>query len=79
MPRGSLCTLAGLAATFLEPDQGRVLVDGVDLQQVKLASYRAQLELVLQNDFLFDGTIRQDLLFAREGRYHQLYTLQARI
>lgn len=58
-------TLAGLAATFLEPDQGRVLVDGVDLQEVKLASYRAQLGLVLQNDFLFDGTIRQNLLFAR--------------
>ncbi len=58
-------TLAGLAATFLEPDQGRVLVDGVDLQQVKLASYRAQLGLVLQNDFLFDGTIRENLLFAR--------------
>jgi len=57
-------TLAGLAATFLEPDQGRVLVDDVDLREVKLASYRAQLGLVLQNDFLFDGTIRQNLLFA---------------
>jgi subfamily B ATP-binding cassette protein MsbA len=58
-------TLAGLAATFLEPDEGRVLVDGVDLRQVKLASYRSQLGLVLQNDFLFDGTIRENLLFAR--------------
>ena len=58
-------TLASLAATFLEPDQGRVLVDGVDLREVLLASYRAQLGLVLQNDFLFDGTIRENLLFAR--------------
>jgi len=58
-------TLAGLAATFLEPDQGRVLVDGIDLREVLLASYRAQLGLVLQNDFLFDGTIRENLLFAR--------------
>jgi len=58
-------TMAGLAATFLEPDKGRVLVDGIDLREVVLASYRKQLGLVLQNDFLFDGTIRENLLFAR--------------
>jgi subfamily B ATP-binding cassette protein MsbA len=58
-------TLAGLAASFLEPDQGKVVVDGVDLRGVILASYREQLGLVLQNDFLFDGTIRENLLFAR--------------
>jgi subfamily B ATP-binding cassette protein MsbA len=58
-------TLAGLAATFLEPGEGRVLVDGIDLREVKLASYREQLGLVLQDDFLFDGTIRENLLFAR--------------
>jgi ABC-type multidrug transport system fused ATPase/permease subunit len=58
-------TLAGLAATFLTPDEGRVSVDGVDLHTVNLASYRDQLGLVLQNDFLFDGTIRENLLFAR--------------
>lgn len=58
-------TTAGLAATFLEPDRGRVLVDGHDLRDVKLASYRDQLGLVLQDDFLFDGTITENLLFAR--------------
>ncbi len=58
-------TTAGLAATFLEPDRGRVLVDGHDLREVKLASYRDQLGLVLQDDFLFDGTIAENLLFAR--------------
>ncbi|HIF22865.1 MAG TPA: ABC transporter ATP-binding protein [Gemmatimonadetes bacterium] len=58
-------TLAGLAATFLEPDEGRVLVDGIDLRGVKLSTYRDQLGLVLQDDFLFDGTIRENLLFAR--------------
>jgi subfamily B ATP-binding cassette protein MsbA len=58
-------TMAGLAATFLEPDEGRVLVDGIDLREVLLSSYRQQLGLVLQNDFLFDGTIRENLLFAR--------------
>jgi subfamily B ATP-binding cassette protein MsbA len=58
-------TLAGLAATFLEPDEGRVLIDGVDMRTVQLASYRDQLGLVLQDDFLFDGTIQENLLFAR--------------
>ncbi len=58
-------TLAGLAATFLTPDAGTVTVDGVDLRTVRLSSYRDQLGLVLQNDFLFDGTIRENLLFAR--------------
>jgi len=58
-------TIAGLAASFLEPDRGRVLVDGVDLRGVKLSSYREQLGLVLQDDFLFDGTIRENLRFAR--------------
>lgn len=58
-------TLAALAASFLTPDRGRVLVDGTDLAEVILASYRSQLGLVLQDDFLFDGTIRENLLFAR--------------
>ena len=66
-------TLAGLAATFLEPDRGRVLVDGIDLREVKLSSYRDQLGLVLQDDFLFDGTIRENLLFARpEAAEHEI-------
>ena len=65
-PSGSgKSTLAGLAATFLEPDEGRGLVDGIDLRDVKLSTYRDQLGLVLQDDFLFDGTIRENLLFAR--------------
>jgi len=58
-------TIAGLAATFLEPDEGRVLVDGVDLRNILLATYREQLGLVFQDDFLFDGTIRENLRFAR--------------
>ncbi len=58
-------TLAALAVSFLTPDEGRILVDGIDLSTVELASYRSQLGLVLQDDFLFDGTIRENLLFAR--------------
>ena len=58
-------TIAGLAAAFLEPDDGRVLVDGIDLCEVTLATYREQLGLVFQDDFLFDGTIQENLRFAR--------------
>ncbi|MDB2576340.1 ABC transporter ATP-binding protein/permease [Planctomycetota bacterium] len=58
-------TLASIAVSFLSPDTGRVLVDGVDLRTVELASYRSQLGLVLQDEFLFDGMIRENLLFAR--------------
>lgn len=58
-------TMAGLAATFLTPDSGRVMVDDQDLRNVLLASYRQQLGLVFQDDFLFDGSIRENLRFAR--------------
>lgn len=58
-------TLAGLAASFLTPKTGVVRVDGVDLSTVVLDSYRSQLGLVLQDDFLFEGTIRENILFAR--------------
>ncbi len=58
-------TLAALAVSFLTPDEGRIVVDGVDLRDVQLAIYRSQLGLVLQDEFLFDGTIADNLLFAR--------------
>lgn len=58
-------TIAGLAASFLDPIQGRILVDGVDLRTVSLESYRHQLGVVLQDDFLFEGTIRENILFPR--------------
>jgi subfamily B ATP-binding cassette protein MsbA len=58
-------TLVGLVAAFHSPTRGRVLVDGVDLATVTLGSYREQLGVVLQETFLFDGTIRENVLFAR--------------
>jgi ABC-type multidrug transport system fused ATPase/permease subunit len=58
-------TIAGIAASFLKPDGGRVLIDGIDLATVKLGSYRAQLGVVLQDDFLFEGTIKENILFPR--------------
>jgi ABC-type multidrug transport system fused ATPase/permease subunit len=58
-------TIIGLIAAFYVPSKGRVLVDGVDLSTVKLESYRTQLGVVLQETFLFDGTIRENVAFAR--------------
>lgn len=58
-------TLAGLAASFLRPTQGRILVDGVDLAQAKLPSYRRHLAVVLQDEFLFEGSLRDNILFGR--------------
>ena len=58
-------TIAGLAASFLNPLSGTVTVDGVDLSTVSLSSYRSQLGVVLQDDFLFEGTIRENILFPR--------------
>jgi ABC-type multidrug transport system fused ATPase/permease subunit len=58
-------TIIGLIAAFYVPLSGRVLVDGIDLATVKLNSYRTQLGVVLQETFLFDGTIRENVAFAR--------------
>jgi ABC-type multidrug transport system fused ATPase/permease subunit len=58
-------TIAGLAASFLNPGKGKITVDGIDLSTVALGSYRSQLGVVLQDDFLFEGTIRDNILFPR--------------
>jgi len=58
-------TIASLAASFLEPNEGRITVDGQDLRQVTLTSFRSRLGVVLQDDFLFEGTIRENILFPR--------------
>ena len=58
-------TIAGLAASFLTPDKGVVEVDGIDLSRVTLGSYRSRLGVVLQDDFLYEGTIRENILFGQ--------------
>ena len=60
-------TIAGLAASFLKPYRGAVRVDGIDLATATLDSYRSRLGVVLQDDFLFEGTIRENILFANPG------------
>ncbi|MFY0624980.1 MAG: ABC transporter ATP-binding protein [Reichenbachiella sp.] len=58
-------TIAGLVASFTSPDEGKILLDGQDLSKVTLDSYRKHLGVVLQDDFLFEGTIRENVLFPR--------------
>jgi subfamily B ATP-binding cassette protein MsbA len=58
-------TIAGLAATFLKPQSGTVTIDGQDLSKINLDTYRSYLGVVLQDDFLFEGTIRENILFPR--------------
>lgn len=58
-------TIAGLAASFLNPDSGTITVDGHNLRNMSLESYRSRLGVVLQDDFLFEGTIRENILFPR--------------
>ncbi len=58
-------TTIGLISAFHAPTRGMVRVDSVDLSTVKLDSYRTQLGVVLQESFLFDGTIRENVAFSR--------------
>jgi ABC-type multidrug transport system fused ATPase/permease subunit len=58
-------TIISLVCAFHAPDSGSILVDGIDLSTVKLDSYRSQLGVVLQESFLFDGSIRENVMFSR--------------
>jgi ABC-type multidrug transport system fused ATPase/permease subunit len=67
-PSGSgKSTIIGLIAAFYIPRAGAIYVDGVDLSTIRLDSYRTQLGVVLQDTFLFDGTIRENVGFSRPG------------
>jgi subfamily B ATP-binding cassette protein MsbA len=65
-PSGSgKSTIISLISAFHEPSQGTVRVDGEDLSTIRLDSFRTQLGVVLQETFLFDGTIRENVAFSR--------------
>ena len=67
-PSGSgKSTMIGLICAFHNPEEGAVKVDGLDLATVRLSSYRTQLGVVLQDTFLFDGTIRENVAFSKPG------------
>jgi subfamily B ATP-binding cassette protein MsbA len=58
-------TIVGLAATFLNPTSGKITIDGTDLSKVSLNNYRKNLGVVLQDEFLFEGTIKENILFSK--------------
>ncbi len=60
-------TVINLIMAFRRPQTGRILVDGHDLKDVRLRDYRKQFAVVLQDDFLFDGTIADNILYSRPG------------
>ena len=64
-PGSGKSTIAGLVTAFLNPNSGQVLIDEIDLSKVDLKSFRSQLGVVLQDDFLYEGTIRENILFPR--------------
>ncbi len=76
---GGKSTIIGLIAGFYEPTEGRVLVDGVDIAKVRLGTYRTQLGMVLQETFLFDGTIRENVAFARPDASEEAILAACRI
>jgi subfamily B ATP-binding cassette protein MsbA len=72
-------TIISLICAFHAPDAGHVLVDGNDLATVRLDSYRSQLGVVLQESFLFDGTIRENVLFSRPEATEEEFLSACRI
>ncbi len=72
-------TLIGLVLAFNRPQEGRVRVDGRDLTTVRLADYRTHLGVVLQDNFLFDGTVAENIAFARPHATREEIQAVARI
>lgn len=72
-------TIISLICAFHTATTGRILVDDVDLATVRLDSYRSQLGVVLQETFLFDGTIRENILFSHPGATEQQFEDACRI
>jgi len=64
-------TIISLVAAFHVPHEGTIHVDGVDLSTVRLDSYRTQLGVVLQDTFLFDGSIEENVAFAKPDATHE--------
>ena len=64
-------TIAGLVASFLKPVSGNILIDGIEVEEIKLDAYRSHLGVVLQDDFLFEGSIRENILFPRPNASEQ--------
>jgi len=72
-------TTIGLISAFYIPTKGKILVDGTDLSTVRLDSFRTRLGVVLQESFLFDGTIRDNVLFSRPDASQEEFLRACRI
>ena len=64
---GGKSTLIGLVMAFNRPKSGRVLVDGHDISNVRLRDYRSHVGVVMQDNFLFDGTVKENIAFSKPG------------
>jgi len=71
-------TIISLLCAFHTPSKGRVLVDDADLAKVDLHTYRSQLGVVLQESFLFDGTIRENVMFSRPDATEEQFLFACR-
>jgi ABC-type multidrug transport system fused ATPase/permease subunit len=72
-------TIISLVCGFYRANGGQVLIDGIDLSTIQLASYRAQLGVVPQEAFLFDGSIRENVLFSRPDATEQRWIRACRV
>ncbi|HWH53918.1 MAG TPA: ABC transporter ATP-binding protein [Gemmatimonadaceae bacterium] len=72
-------TLIGLIMAFNHPKSGRVLVDGRDVSNMRLRDYRAQVGVVMQDNFLFDGTVGENIAFSKPGATQEEIRAAARI
>jgi ABC-type multidrug transport system fused ATPase/permease subunit len=72
-------TLIGLIMAFNHPKSGRVLVDGRDISNMRLRDYRAQVGVVMQDNFLFDGTVGENIAFSKPGASQEEVRAAARI
>jgi ABC-type multidrug transport system fused ATPase/permease subunit len=71
-------TIISLLCAFHNPSNGTVLVDGLDLAEVNLNTYRSQLGVVLQESFLFDGSIRENIMFSRPDATEEQFMFACR-
>lgn len=71
-------TIISLLCAFHQPTEGRVLVDGIDLATVNLHTFRSQLGVVLQESFLFDGSIRENVMFSRPDATEEQFLFACR-
>ena len=76
---GGKSTLIGLVMAFSHPKSGRVLVDGRDVTSLRLRDYRSHLGVVMQDNFLFDGTVRENIAFSKPGATDDEVRAAARI